>query len=402
MRWLGNKGPLLDEIHAAALNAGFKGGTVCDLFAGSGSVGRFFRSRGCKVLSTDLMSCSHVFQKTYLESEGEPRFEGLKDLWIDLSPVSEERLHQLQSTSADSWVPFLKLVRYLEEILPPQNGLLFNQFSVGGDAQRNYLSPENSSRVDAILGQLRDWRKSGRLSESELWILLASCIDAVDRVANISGTYGAYLKKMQGSALRPLELRAPALVNGPVGVAHQRDAIDWISTIECELLYIDPPYNQRQYPANYHLPEIISMLPFEDSDQRLEKSIYGKTGLIPWKDKASPLCSRRGDECYRSMSQLLKDANAEIVIFSYSEEGILGRSELESILLDWSGFATKDSLSLLEIPYRRFRSDAQKSDRHGESKRTFRPAPGRSADEVHEWLFVASKNPSKEGVVEPS
>ena len=124
MRWLGNKGPLLAEIHAAALKAGFKGGTVCDLFAGSGSVGRFFRAQGCRVLSTDLMNCSHVFQKAYLESEGPPRFEGLKQYWEPLSPAPQARLANLEEKTGESWIPFLKLVRYLEESLPAEEGLL--------------------------------------------------------------------------------------------------------------------------------------------------------------------------------------------------------------------------------------------------------------------------------------
>ena len=387
MRWLGNKTSLLDEIYTAAIKAGYQGGTVCDLFAGSGSVGRFFRSKGSRVISTDLMNCSQVFQKTYLETSEAPRFDGLKDLWESLDPVSEARLSHLDE-AGEEWIPFRKLVTYLETVLIPEEGLLFRQFSNAGEAKRNYLTPENAARLDAILGCLRKWRVAGDLKPQEVWLLLASCIDAADRVANISGTYGAYLKTVQGSALRQLELKAPAFVEGPIGEGHRKDALDWIGEMECELLYIDPPYNQRQYPANYHLPEILSLLPFEEADDRIEESIYGKTGLIPWKEKASPLCSRRGDDCYQSMSQMVKSAKADIIIFSYSEEGILGREELESILQEWVGFDNEKGLSLLEIPYRRFRSDSGST---GDTKRTFRPAPGRSRDEVHEWLFIASK-----------
>ncbi|MGE4601463.1 MAG: DNA adenine methylase, partial [Planctomycetota bacterium] len=81
MRWLGNKVQLLEEILLAAERAGFSGGTVCDLFAGSGTVGRFFRSRGCRVISTDLMHCSLAFQKVFLACPGPPRFEGLREYW---------------------------------------------------------------------------------------------------------------------------------------------------------------------------------------------------------------------------------------------------------------------------------------------------------------------------------
>lgn len=396
MRWLGNKTSLLEEIYTAAKKAGYQGGTVCDLFAGSGSVGRFFRSQGCRVVSTDLMNCSHVFQKAYLETSEVPRFDGIKPLWETLDPVSESRLSQLRETG-EAWLPFRKLVNYLETVLPPEQGLLYRQFSKAGESERNYLTPENAARLDAILACLRKWRVAGDLKPQEIWLLLASCIDAADRVANISGTYGAYLKTVQGSALRHLELKVPAIVDGPIGEGHRKDALDWISEVECELLYIDPPYNQRQYPANYHLPEILSLLPFESSDDRIEDSIYGKTGLIPWKEKASPLCSRRGDDCFQSVSQLIKSAKAEIIIFSYSEEGILQREELESILQDWAGCDSEKGLSLLEIPYRRFRSDSGSNEA---VKRTFRPAPGRSRDEVHEWLFVASKVVSSRDVKE--
>jgi len=396
LRWLGNKTALLDEILSVAKAAGFTGGTVCDLFAGSGSVGRFFRSRGCRVISTDLMNCSLVFQKTYLETESAPTFAGIENLWSDLEPLDHSRLSALDEAQRPSWIPFLQVANYLEAELEPHKGILYRQFSPQGTEGRHYLTGENAARIDAILNAVRDWRISELLTDQEVWLLLASCIDAVDRVANISGTYGAYLKKFQKSALRPLELRAPAIVPGPIGSAHRKDALDWIESVECELLYIDPPYNQRQYPANYHLPEILSLLPFEESDEQIEASIYGKTGLIPWKDKASPLCSRRGDECFRSMKSLIEDSNAKIIVFSYSEEGILNREELESLLGDWSDTGSGSNVSLLEIPYRRFRSDSEESGSSGQVGRIFKPAPGRSPDEVQEWLFVAMRKSDSE------
>ena len=398
MRWLGNKTALLDEILSVARSAGYRGGTVCDLFAGSGSVGRFFRSQGSRVISTDLMSCSLVFQKAYLETIEAPTFSGIEDLWGGLEPLDLSRLSVLDEGQRSEWIPFLQLANYLENHLPPQQGFLFRQFSPEGDAGRIYLTGENAARVDAILEAIRNWRVSGVVTDQEVWILLASCIDAVDRVANISGTYGAFLKKLQKSAERPLELRSPAIVPGPPGAAHNEDALEWINGVECELLYIDPPYNQRQYPANYHLPEILSLLPFEDSDQKIEETLYGKTGLIPWKEKASPLCSRRGDECLRAMQKLIEGSNANIIVFSYSEEGILQREQLEKLLGDWSDSGTGANLNLVEIPYRRFRSDSEEGSSQTPGGRTFKPAPGRSMDEVQEWLFVATRKSNIERV----
>lgn len=397
MRWLGNKVRLLEEILLAAERAGFSGGTVCDLFAGSGTVGRFFRSRGYRVISTDLMHCSLAFQKVFLECDGPPLFEGVRSIWQNLEPVGVDRIQNAEPSDPDAWEPFLKVVRFLEDELSPREGLLFRQFSPQGPAGRGYLTPENACRLDAVIDVIRDWRRQGKIEEIELWLLISCIIDAADRVANISGTYGAYLKSWQKNARNPLELRAPALVSGPRGEAYRLDAIDCIETMECDLLYIDPPYNQRQYAANYHLPEVISMLPLEDSDDRIEPLLYGKTGLLPWKDSASPLCSRRGSECRDAMASIIERAPARGIVLSYNEEGILTRDEIEQMLERWSlsggdgDLKPKTGSILHEIPYRRFRSDSDGLNSRTGSSRNFRPAEGRNEDEVHEWLFAIEK-----------
>ncbi len=384
MRWLGNKTPLLEEILAAADRAGFQGGTVCDLFAGSGSVGRFFRSKGFKVVSTDLMHCSLAFQKVYLECPGPPRFEGIRDCWQSLEPVDSSRIGDAQASEGGDWSPYLKLIRFLEEELSPVEGILYRQFSPEGEQQRGYLTPENAARLDSILLQIRKWRISGQLEENETWCLIVSVVDAADRVANISGTYGAFLKKWQQNSLNPIRLRIPGIVEGPVGEAHRGDAVDLLDELDCDLLYLDPPYNQRQYGANYHLPEVISVLPMREDDGEIESQLYGKTGLLPWKDVSSPLCSRRGKDCRDAMESIVQKADARCLVLSYSEEGILSRDEIEQILTRWAG-STPGSELLHEIPHRRFRSD------RGGEKRQFRPASGRSPDEVHEWLFAIER-----------
>ncbi|MBT6967996.1 MAG: hypothetical protein HN891_08490 [Planctomycetes bacterium] len=384
MRWLGNKTPLLDEILLAAKRAGFRGGTVCDLFAGSGSVGRFFRASGYRVVSTDLMHCSLAFQKVYLECPGPPSFSGVQDHWESMEPMEAKRVHDASPADPEAWLPFLKLIRYLEQELPAREGILVRQFSPAGSAERGYLTPVNAARLDAIIDQIRQWRIDDRLQENEMWLLIVSVIDAADRVANISGTYGAYLKSWQQNSLNDLKLRIPATVEGPIGQANRCEAGEWIEQVDCDLLYLDPPYNHRQYGANYHLPEVISRLPMEDSDDSLELQLYGKTGLLPWKDVSSPLCSRRGTDCRDAMQSIIQRAQARGIVLSYSEEGILSRTEILQMLQSWSPAGDRDQM-LHEIPYRRFRSD------RGGASRQFRPAEGRTEDEVHEWLFAIER-----------
>lgn len=395
MRYLGNKTPLLGEIVEAARDLGFEGGTVCDLFAGSGAVGRKFRQLGCRVLSTDLMHCSWVLQKVFLECPGPPRFSALEDLWGSVEPLGDERLAAAEPADPAAWEVLLRMLRWLEEEAPESTGLLTRQYSPAGVEKRGYLTAENARRIDGILEMVRKWREEGTITEGESMLLLASVIDASDRVANISGTYGAYLKSWQPNALQPLQLRVPDVVSGPIGEANRKDALEWIAGVEADLLYIDPPYNQRQYPANYHLLDVIVRL-LEEPDlealEALERSIYGKTGLVPWQEQASPLCSRRRNDCHDAFATILEATTIPRVVISYNEEGIISREEFEAMLSSYSGVDfTRLKNPLREISHRRFRSDADGNIARTGAGRSYRQLEGRQTDEVHEWLFAVSR-----------
>jgi len=255
-----------------------------------------------------------------------------------------------------------------------------------------YVTEENAGRIDAMLLALREARAEGILEDLEADLLLAVVIDAFDRVANISGTYGAFLKRWQTNALKPVRLVLPPVVEGPVGRGACEDALEWIEGIEADLLYIDPPYNNRQYPANYHLLDVVARIPTEADLESFEASIYGKTGLLPWKERGSPLCSRRGSQCRDAFASILERTSIPRVVISYNEEGIISREEFEEMLAAYAGVARSRLGSVLrEIPYRRFRSDADGNVSSIGTGRQYREVPGRARDEVHEWLFAVSR-----------
>ncbi len=391
MRYLGNKRHLLGEIEAAARSLGFERGTVCDLFAGTARVGRHFRARGCRVVATDVMASSHVFQRVFLELPGPPEFAGLRASRDLPSPVGEERTQRARPADPKRWEPTRRALAWLES-LPPEEGFLTRQYSPAGVDGRMYLTAENAGRFDAMLGALRSLQNDGVLAELEVFLLLATVIDAVDRVANISGTYGAFLKKWQSNTLGAPILRVPPLVEGPVGEGNQRDALEWIEEADADLLYIDPPYNHRQYLANYHVLEVVARIPFEPDLAGLEASIYGKTGLVPWRDRSSPLCSGRGTECRDAFASILERTRIPRVVISYNEEGIISRDEFEDILAAYAGVPRSRLGAVLEeIPYRRFRSDADGRVSTTGAGREYRQVPGRDRDEVHEWLFSVTR-----------
>ena len=88
-------------------------------------------------------------------------------------------------------------------------------------------------------------------SKDMSWFEGPTLLEALDNVANTTSVYGAFLKEFKASARRPLELLPLDLTDAaPHCVVHNLDANQLIEEIECDVLYLDPPYNQRQYGAN--------------------------------------------------------------------------------------------------------------------------------------------------------
>ena len=118
-----------------------------------------------------------------------------------------------------------------------------------------YFQPANGARIDAVR-QAIDRHYAG----SDLWpILLTSLLEAADRVDSTTGLQMAYLKQWAARSAQPLVLRVPELIGGP-GRAVKGDACVLVGSGQLDpvdLAYIDPPYNQHRYDANYHVWETI-------------------------------------------------------------------------------------------------------------------------------------------------
>lgn len=351
MRFIGNKTKVLPSIEEALASRGLAGGTLLDIFTGTASVARRFREQGWRVVANDRMLQCWAQAVAALAPER------------DAALVSA-RLAALAAA-------------------PPRRGLVSRLYAPRGEADpagRRFFTPENAGRIDGALETLSGWLRSGEVDDIEAARLLAPILGAADRVANISGTYGAYIKSWQPNALQPFEIRRPPPVAGPPGWACRGDALEVVARHPCDLLYVDPPYNEREYHANYHVLEAIAARPFLDDAalRALERSVYGKTGLLPY--EKSDFCSPR--RCAEAFRALIARSRARAVLVSYSEEGILSKEEITGALRDGLGTTLVEHI---HVSHKRFRSDR---DREG---RAYRVIEGRERDEVHEWLFFAAR-----------
>ncbi len=332
MRFIGSKAALLGNIeHVIDENTTGRERIFCDLFSGTASVAKHFKQK-YKVISNDFLHFSYVLQKATIENNREPSFEKLKTIGI----------HD----------PFL----FLEET--PCNRMRDDYFiaqnyapNPNNDCERMYVSLKNAMRIDFIRHTLEAWKHENLLNEEEYYYLLAGLIEGVPYVSNITGTYGAYLKEWDKRAYNDFEMiRLKVEDNGQRNRSYNMDANQLISGIEGDILYLDPPYNSRQYAPNYHLLETISKY---DSPE-----IRGITGIRNYENQKSAFCIKK--DAAKAFEGIIEKANFENIILSYSSEGIMSFEEIESIL---KKYGEPESFKRYDIPYRKYKSKINKTEK---------------------------------------
>lgn len=379
MRYIGNKTKLLPFLRAAIARLGLDRGVVHDAFAGTAAVGRALKADGWRVHSSDLMTYSYVMQRAYIVASGVTAFETLAaaDEAVRTAlggrhrgssastPITKVRSAAARRTATAASVQ--AVADHLSRGIEPIDGFLSRHFAPAGG--RMYFTDANARRIDAARTTLHQWRLDSLIDDDAYYVLLAAVIEGADRVANTAGVYAAYIKRWQPNALRPFAIVAePPLRARTRCVAHLADAHAVARTLgRIDLLYLDPPYNARQYAGYYHVPELIARGWF-DGDVPLR----GKTGLIGDATQQSAWCSRR--RAPGALRDLLVASDARHVLVSYNSEGVIPDGELRAILRD---AAVDGRVRRFTQRYKRYRAD---SDREGRRYK---------ADEVHELLYYA-------------
>lgn len=301
--------------------------TACDMFAGTGAVGRLFKRLGLRVIASDIQKYAFALNKAYLEINQPPRFTRLRNAYNFAIAAN--------ASNAESPVEqVLELLNGLEGA----PGFISENYSPAGN--RSYYSTENAEKADAIRQAIRDWRERKLISEPEQFYLLASLLEAIDQVANTASVYGAFLKKFKTSALKPLKLKPLELSNQVKGCkVHNRDANALIREIQCDVLYLDPPYNHRQYGANYHVLETVAA--YDDPQ------LSGVTGMRAY--SRSRYCQAK--EAAEAMEDLIVQARAKHILLSYNDEGVLSLEEINRIL------SLRGEPKTFQQKYSRFKAD---------------------------------------------
>lgn len=339
MNYIGSKLRLLTFLEESIKSVVGDGKyTFCDLFAGTGAVGSHFKKIGYEIISNDLQYYSYVLNKHLIENNNNFMFTGLNSVidGLEFSDIENKP----------------KIVCDYLNGLPRVEGFIYNNYSSGGtlngEFTRLYFSDENAMICDTIRIKLNEWKENSLITYGEFYFLLSSLIECVDERANTTSVYGAFLKSFKSSALNKVILKPMKIVESECNnVVYNKDANVLVKEIHCDIMYLDPPYNNRVYGDNYHLLETIAKY---DNPE-----IKGKTGNRSQKTKSD---FSKKSEVKRAFSELIKGISANYIFLSYNNEGLLSLDEIKEIM------STKGEYGVFTKEYQRYKSDKDENRNH--------------------------------------
>jgi len=316
--YIGSKTQLADYIYERIYEyTGCYVSEFYDIFAGTGSMSLKMIESGCNsVITNDNQYYSYVLTSS-----------------ITNKGIRAEKMSE-----------YIKELNALE-VPNVSSGYIHKTYASG---KRMYFTEENARKIDAI----RDHLDLIDISQQEKLFLIRTLLYAATRVANVASTYGAFLKKYKKSALVPIRLvDTVALLQDSKKVSVKNYRFDVLSdefTIvggQGSVAYLDPPYNNRKYSANYFVLESIAT----NSKPMVKNGITN----IPVEEPTGSgnFCSVR--TARSSFSKLFAKIKTQFLVMSYNSESIVSKDDIIELMkkTGWS------NIIVYEKEYKRFKSN---------------------------------------------
>jgi len=330
LNYIGSKFQLLEWLDNAIKEktgwTDFQGKRIGDLFAGTGVVSYHFRTKGATTFTNDAELYSSIISRAF----------GMTVYTPACKMFIQKMKDDIKARKHDG------IVGYIQKHYSPSEG-----------CERMFFTIENAKRIDYIRKEIQ---AADFTNQEDRVFLLASLLLSADAVSNVPAVYGCYLKNFKAKALKELTLEPIHDLTefaAPNAKAFHSDVLssDLLNSFTADAVYLDPPYNERQYSKNYFPLNMIAKTPDE---QAAAAPLKGKTG-IPEDCFISPFCKK--NDVKEAFKKLIGELKTEWVFLSYNSESLIPKDTMVNLL------RTYGEVSVIEREYKRFKSFEYNEDK---------------------------------------
>ena len=415
-RYLGNKNSIADHIMREVDRFCQPGDIVCDIFSGTISMSMALKRNGYRVVSNDISIFSYHYANCYLRNNAIPIFD-LRSLGIngiDYENIAQEAIEKKKDEVGFSFLKneqlyelyknLVVVLNYLERIETKdidkkfQARHFYNTYTEEGknsyfrslrgtEGHRRFFTPTNGNRIDNILNKIREWNDGHLLNDVQYSLLISILCESIEKISNTQGTYHDFQRETYDErALHDLTLRIPPFddvinTQNEHIIGRAQDSLNFIKEVpKHKLLYLDPPYNFRQYTSYYFMLNLICNYCTIKNPNKYFKNVKFVRGQNMDDDFDSTFC--KSDKFIKSLRQLISDARTQHVIMSYYD----GRNH------ENKGSRRKDNgiAAIIEL----FKSNIFKGGSFEQlafERTNYQSFQGHTADKCNEYLFIAEK-----------
>ncbi len=287
-RYLGSKTKLLPFIHETLNKEGIVFDSLLDIFGGTGSVANSFNDGKHSIYVNDLLESNRCSYNAFFGSE------------------------HIEEKKIDRIIDSFNATDYSEP----------NYFSI--NFSDTFFSESNCMKIGGIREDIETLYNASHINQREKDILITSLLYAMDRIANTVGHYDAF--RRGGDLSKPLVLKAldlPSESSNKHNRIYRMDANELAKECEADVVYIDPPYNSRQYCDAYHLLENVA---------RWEKpKVYGVAKKMDRGGLKSRYCENSAP---RAFNELIMSLRCKFILVSYNNMGVKGAGRSQAKISD--------------------------------------------------------------------
>lgn len=322
-RYLGSKTKLLTFIHDTIRKEGISFYSFLDLFAGTGSVADSFNDGKHKIIVNDILECNRCSFNAFFGKES----------------VDEKKLTLLMKQFNECKVN------------------ADNYFSI--NFSDTFFSKENCIKIGFIRDKIDKLFNNGEINFREKDYLVTSLLYSMDRIANTVGHYDAF--RRGGDLNKDLVLLTLQIGRTEINKNNEifkEDSNELVKRLSCDLVYIDPPYNSRQYCDAYHLLENVASW--------TKPKVFGVARKMDRSALKSKYCENSAP---RVFDRLIKDLNCKYIIVSYNNTGLKGAGRSQAKISDVDiirSLEQKGKVTIYETDFNQFSAGKTNIDDHKE------------------------------------